>query len=456
MDIRYIDSEEIYQEFLKDIENNDVILHYTGKNINHSANNEITVLACFIQRLDILYIVLLNHNEVLYDVSELSIIPQIYDLCNKIYVYDKKELLHYADLQSNDKIIDISLLYYFEYNQPLEVLDTNTIYSFYNEYADLSGVLTPSVKLIEHCQLYINAVYEQINKLDLSEIDTKEFNFYNNLVISNLSEIESTGLTVNSDEFNKHFSNRNDLISKDKLVYSEYNLYTSTGRPSNKFGGINFAALEKKDGTRECFVSRFTDGTLLEFDFDGYHLKLISKLMGYEIPEDLSIHEYLGRYYFDTDKLTPEQYKESKEISFKIIYGGHSKDFQEIPYFKNVYEYIEKMWKEFNKNDYIISPISKKKIKKSLEKTNKNKFFNYLIQLLETEYSMIVIKDLLYLIKVNDLKSKLILYTYDSFLFDCSPQDVNFIAILKKQLEKYGIGYKLKQGYNYQKMNLIS
>jgi hypothetical protein len=58
--------------------------------------------------------------------------------------------------------------------------------------------------------------------------------------------------------------------------------------------------------------------------------------------------------------------------------------------------------------------------------------------------------------KVNNLKSKLILYTYDSFLFDCSPQDVNFIAILKKQLEKYGIGYKLKQGYNYQKMNLIS
>lgn len=456
MDIRYIDSEEIYQEFLKDIENNDVILHYTGKNINHSANNEITVLACFIQRLDILYIVLLNHNEVLYDVSELSIIPQIYDLCNKIYVYDKKELLHYADLQSNDKIIDISLLYYFEYNQPLEVLDTNTIYSFYNEYADLSGVLTPSVKLIEHCQLYINAVYEQINKLDLSEIDTKEFNFYNNLVISNLSEIESTGLTVNSDEFNKHFSNRNDLISEKNLVYSEYNLYTSTGRPSNKFGGINYAALEKKDGTRGSFVSRFDDGTLLEFDFDGYHLKLISKLMGYEIPENLSIHEYLGRYYFDTDKLTPEQYKESKEISFKIIYGGHSKDFQEIPYFKNVYEYIEKMWKEFNKNDYIISPISKKKIKKSLEKTNKNKFFNYLIQLLETEYSMIVIKDLLYLIKVNDLKSKLILYTYDSFLFDYSPQDVNFIAILKKQLEKYGIGYKLKQGYNYQKMNLIS
>ena len=39
--------------------------------------------------------------------------------------------------------------------------------------------------------------------------------------------------------------------------YTEYNLYTSTGRPSNKFGGVNFAALNKEDGSRNSFVFIF-------------------------------------------------------------------------------------------------------------------------------------------------------------------------------------------------------
>ena len=42
-----------------------------------------------------------------------------------------------------------------------------------------------------------------------------------------------------------------DYRQQDGMFYSEYNLFTSTGRPSNRFGGINFAALNKKDGSRE-------------------------------------------------------------------------------------------------------------------------------------------------------------------------------------------------------------
>ena len=37
---------------------------------------------------------------------------------------------------------------------------------------------------------------------------------------------------------------RNGLKTYEKIVYSEYNPYTSTGRPSNRFGGMNFAASE--------------------------------------------------------------------------------------------------------------------------------------------------------------------------------------------------------------------
>ena len=49
---------------------------------------------------------------------------------------------------------------------------------------------------------------------------------------------------------------------------------------------------------------------------------------------------------------------------------------------------------------------------------NKNKVFNYLIQLMETENNMKVLSELIP--KLKGYKSKLILYSYDSFLFDFS------------------------------------
>jgi hypothetical protein len=55
-------------------------------------------------------------------------------------------------------------------------------------------------------------------------------------------------------------------------LYSQYNLWTTTGRPSNSFGSVNFAALppEKRKG----FVAE--NDSLIEFDFDAYHLRLIA------------------------------------------------------------------------------------------------------------------------------------------------------------------------------------
>jgi hypothetical protein len=43
-------------------------------------------------------------------------------------------------------------------------------------------------------------------------------------------------------------------------VYSDYNPYTITSRVTNKFGKINFAAVNKSDGSREAFISRHENG----------------------------------------------------------------------------------------------------------------------------------------------------------------------------------------------------
>ena len=63
---------------------------------------------------------------------------------------------------------------------------------------------------------------------------------------------------------NLSYIEQNGIHSKEGEVHSEYNIYTSTGRPSNRFGGTNFAALNKKDGSRKQYISRFKNGVLVE------------------------------------------------------------------------------------------------------------------------------------------------------------------------------------------------
>ena len=78
------------------------------------------------------------------------------------------------------------------------------------------------------------------------------------------------------------------------MVYSEYNPYTATGRPSNRFGGLNFAALNKKDGSRKKFISRYgKEGMLVEMDYDAYHLRLIGDEVNYKFPKG-SVHKHMA------------------------------------------------------------------------------------------------------------------------------------------------------------------
>ena len=51
---------------------------------------------------------------------------------------------------------------------------------------------------------------------------------------------------------------KNGLSTESGLEYTQYNSLTTTSRPSNTFGGINYA-LEKDGGVRDRFVSRFDE-----------------------------------------------------------------------------------------------------------------------------------------------------------------------------------------------------
>jgi len=214
---------------------------------------------------------------------------------------------------------------------------------------------------------------------------------------------------------------------------------------------MNFAALNKKDGSRKQFVSRFgKDGMLVEMDYDAYHLRLIGDAIDYKFP-DGSVHQHMAKLY-DVD------YDEAKGLSFQYLYGHIPDDVLKTnPFFAKVQKYIDGIWKSYKSNNFIESDIYNKKIyKKNLSNMNKNKVFNYLIQLLETESNMRMLTDLIP--KVDEYRSEIILYNYDSFLFDFYvPDGLDFLYQMKKIIEQNGkFPVKVGKGWNYHEMNDIT
>jgi hypothetical protein len=401
-----------------------VIPIFSDTNLHPQENTLSLLYISFIDGKD--YMLPFSHSETInLDISYLDKLNSD----NKKYTFNKKELLHAIHLKN---VIDVNLQYYMEYNVPLNVDDISTLtHNFFNNKFynrnNLNSII-PTMKHLEYCRKLSNELKKHIN-LPVHE-------YYNNDVLNNLQYIESNGLKTLND-----------------IVFSEYNLYTSTGRPSNRFGGVNFAALNKKDGSRKPYISRFgTKGMLVELDYDAYHLRLIGNLIGYEFPKG-SVHEHMAKFYGC-------DYKESKNRSFKYLYGRIPIEVVQMnPFFSKVHDYINEIWSGYKKEDFITSNIYSKKIyRKNLSNMNKNKLFNYLIQLTETENNMRMLTDLISHLKEFKYESKLVLYSYDSFLFDFNMNDgtrfLNAVKSIIEQLGKYPT--KVSKGTNYHNMEDIT
>ena len=349
-----------------------------------------------------------------------------------VFTYDKKKLLHFVKWEN---ITDMQMYYYMIKNEPLLVDDvtTNAHEYFYRTHYKTKNIncVIPMMKHIEWCRKLVDVL--KLTVL-LKPSSASVFKIYNDDVIGNLQYIERSGLKTDNG-----------------MVYSEYNPYTATGRPSNRFGGLNFAALNKKDGSRKQFISRFgKDGMLVEMDYDAYHLRLIGDAIDYKFPNG-SVHKHMAKLY-------KVNYDEAKSLSFQYLYGHIPSDvLRKNPFFKRVQTYIDAIWSDYKSSNSIKSDIYNKWIRKeNLSNMNKNKLFNYLIQLAETESNMRMLTKLIP--KIDGYKSKLILYSYDSFLFDFyMPDGLDFIHKMKKIIEQGGkFPVKVGKGWNYHEMKDIT
>ena len=252
-----------------------------------------------------------------------------------------------------------------------------------------------------------------------------------------LSDIERLGVRVDREKFFDRWPNHQKSLHLGN-IFTEYNPYTITSRPSNRHGGVNFSALNKKDGSRESFVPK-KDKLFLQFDYDAYHVRIIGKLIKYKLP-DTSVHQWLADQYGC-------DYGESKGRTFRILYGGVSDEDRKIPFFDKVDKFISKMQNEAVRNGYLQTPKGRKIPLGWIEKPNAQKFFNYILQATETEFNIEVMSKL----KENDLPLP-ILYTYDSFLFEFDKSEVDTIKKVKSVLESYGFPVKADWGSDYSKV----
>ena len=383
----------------------------------HSTLNDICAL--YIKPVDHKkgYIINISHTDGLS--LQKTAVKAILNEFKTIYVRDKKALLYHLSLKNS---IDISL-FCFEYSEPTTGAHTY----YYNKFPTKLDInyLIPIVKHYEKLENLFEIVQPSL-QYEVNE-------FFNNKATLAFLSIEKNGIRIKQDKFEKFFEPQHEEYSVcNNTIYTRYNLYTTTRRPSNTFNSINFAALNKDNKCRESFIPQ--NDKFVEIDISAYHPTLASKLVKY-----------------DFDNLTPYQWfsevsglsiEEAKLLMFRQLYGGVYDDYKHLDFFVKIQEFVNKMWTQFNTEGYIECPISKYKFKKEcLKDMNPQKLFNYLLQCLETSNNVNLIWEMIKLLKGKN--TKLVLYTYDSFTFDVD-DDEEILTEIKNIFKKHNLKIKTK------------
>lgn len=415
-----VETQQEQEDFLTKWNNEQSIIIPIWEDLEkHPMNNRLSFLYIYMGGED--YILSFNHNDcqsINIDLSESRM---------RKWVWNKKRFLQ-TNIQIQE-LKDIQTHLFFERNQLYDFQSKLEPLTNFHTRLGIRDDLGKSLPIMKWGEVLRGIVEEW-------ELEHKEF-WVDETMIPLLSEMERNGISVDTQKFLDRWPNNTKHLKGD-FLYTEYNPYTITSRPSNRHGGINFSALNKNDGTREVFVPR-NNHMFLQMDYDAYHVRIIGKMIGYELPKT-SVHQWLADQY-------GMEYDESKGRTFRILYGGVSEEDKRIPFFKKVDEFIQIFWKNTQRTGFIQTP--KRRIPlEFVEQPNGQKVFNYLLQSMETELNIEVMK------KLRDERLPLpLLYTYDSFLFEYSIDANSEIAKrIKDVLESLGFPVKGSWGSDYSKV----
>lgn len=421
MSIHIIETKSELREFLEVWNANPSIIVPIWSDLEkHPNNNKISFLFIRISGHD--FILPYNH------VDCISISPVLSESKEEKWIWNRKGFLQSGiDIQNTH---DIQSHLYFNENKivKFDPSEMSIVKHYYrHDVREGLGKVLPIMKWVEYLKTFVDKIESNFEDTWVDEV-----------MIPVLSELENVGVRVDIDRFSNKWPNSIKHLDDD-IVYTEYNPYIITSRPSNRHGGINYGALNKQDGTREIIIPR-KNHIFLQFDYDAYHPRIIGKLIDFDLPKT-SAHQWLAEQYGCS-------YEESKKRTFQILYGGVTEEDKEIPFFEEVDKFITKLGLEVEQNGYIETPKGRKIYLEWIEDPTLQKVFNYLLQATETEFNMSVL---------SRLKSKgytlPLLYTYDSFLFEYGVEEGTERAKeLKQELEYFGFPVKATWGMDYSKV----
>jgi len=395
------------------------------------------VIALYLAVEDVGYIIPIDHPEGIN--VDKNILQELLDLAEKVFVFDKKEYLYFFkgknvyDLHFGQPQSEHNL------ERPSESEYVTWLRHRYRSYPELNKLVPLNILLKDYDKEY-ETIRQMVKKFNPDE----SYEFYNNIAVPVFYLIEQHGLRVTYKEFVELFKPYDpDLNIQDNITFTSYKMYNITSRPTNAFNSVNFAAIPKKPEYRKCFLPQ--NDLFVEFDFDGYHLRLLAEQVGFELTSE-SAHTQLARMYFKKEDITPEEYTQAKQINFQAVYGNTPEEHKDFKLFKLIENWTQDLWKEFSTNGYVNAPISGKKFSNSLEGMYPKKLLNYIIQSLETSRNIKVLKNALQYLQ--NKHTKIALYTYDSILLDFARKDgKQVLEDLEKILSEEG-KYPVKFKYS--------
>jgi hypothetical protein len=334
---------------------------------------------------------------------------------NKKWALDKKSFSHFFNLQN---VYDANMCYFLKENTTLDLSEFDTVaHTLVRRNCRNEWGINKIIPIVKHLESF-NNLCEEIIKI-ICPVDS-QMKMFNNVIIDSLGKLESNGIFVNREIFREYFEL---LPNKNGMVFSQYNVYTSTGRPSNRFGKVNFAALQVSNGCRKAFVSRHgNDGKIVVIDYTAFHPRIICTLTNYNIDVNINIYEYLAKLYFKKTIVDEFDIIESKKLTFKQLYGGVESKYAHIKYLANLNTYINNQWDYFKDNGHVLTPIFKRKITyKHIIDPSPTKVFNYILQAVEGEIAISRLQKVMSFLK--NKRTMPILYTYDSLIYDFHNED---------------------------------
>jgi hypothetical protein len=344
---------------------------------------------------------------------------------------------------------------YIKRGEPIESTTTEAHRYFYRLYSSGSKI-NMVIPLVKHVEIFRNWIEKQEEP---SAIDFKDAGYLSLVrdIIPTLARLEEGGMFVNKTEFTKVFPNSKPFINQNDLFRCNYNPWSSTGRPSNTFGSVNLAALNKDNDERVHFVSRFGNrGILLLADFKSYHPHLLARLANYQLNAagKADTYRWIASQILGKDDITKDELSAVKGLTFQNLYGRIDKDLLEVPYFAAIQKYIDGRWKFYNEHGYVETPVFNRAIKECHfgEKPFPNKVVNYLLQAYETERNLVVLNNVLD--HLENKKSKIVLYLYDSILIDfCMEDGPDLLFDIKRLMEEGEYPVSIKTGADFKNMN---